>query len=191
MNPRTDAMLLLRSTAEPNVFAELFDRHATAVYRYLARRGGPQLADDLTGEVFTRAFAARHSYDTTQPEALPWLYGIAHNVLRSEVRGRAREISAGARWAGRADPDAAYEEVDERLDAQREPVLDVLATLPATERDVLLLVAWENLTPTEAAAALSIPAGTARSRLHRARALLRAGLQAAAQPTFPTSCKES
>lgn len=187
----TDAALLLRSRCDPDAFTDVFDRHAPAVHRYLARRAGSQIADDLTGEVFTRAFAGRHTYNTTHPEALPWLYGIAHNVLRSDARGRARESSAGARWAGRADPDTSYQDVDDRVDAQRQPVLDVLASLPADEREVLLLVAWEDLTPTQAATALNIPAGTARSRLHRARTLLRAGLQAPPHMLLPTSCKET
>jgi len=50
--------------------------------------------------------------------------------------------------------------------------------LPQAERDVLLLVAWEQLTPAQAAAALGVPQGTARSRLHRARAALRLALAA-------------
>jgi RNA polymerase sigma-70 factor (ECF subfamily) len=61
--------------------------------------------------------------------------------------------------------------VDARLDAAAlAPQLrQALKDLPDVERELLLLVAWENLTPTEAAQALGIPAGTARSRLHRAR----------------------
>ena len=65
-----------------------------------------------------------------------------------------------------------------RLDAQavRGPLARALAKLAAAERDVLLLVAWAGLSCQEAATALDIPAGTARSRLHRARKAMRAAL---------------
>lgn len=68
--------------------------------------------------------------------------------------------------------------MDQRLDAAAlAPELRrALADLPAEERELLLLVSWEELTPTEAAAVVGIPAGTARSRLHRARGRLRARL---------------
>jgi RNA polymerase sigma-70 factor (ECF subfamily) len=71
-----------------------------------------------------------------------------------------------------------WQAVDQRLDAVAAGPLirRKLAELPENERELLLLVAWEGLTPTEAAAVVGIPAGTARSRLHRARARLRARL---------------
>ncbi len=68
-----------------------------------------------------------------------------------------------------------WDDVVDRLDstAQAGALLPALRALPPDERDVLLLVAWEQLTPAEAAEVLGIPPGTARSRLHRARAALR------------------
>jgi RNA polymerase sigma factor (sigma-70 family) len=68
-----------------------------------------------------------------------------------------------------------WDEITDRLDSavRARALVSAVRKLPATERDVLLLVAWEQLTPAEAAAALGIPPGTARSRLHRARATLR------------------
>ncbi|MCG7526648.1 RNA polymerase sigma factor, partial [Streptomyces sp. OfavH-34-F] len=82
-----------------------------------------------------------------------------------------------------ADP---WQAVDQRLDAAAvAPELRrELAELPSIERELLLLVAWEQLTPAEAAAAVGIPAGTARSRLHRARARLRDGLTGPARTTL-------
>jgi RNA polymerase sigma-70 factor (ECF subfamily) len=75
-----------------------------------------------------------------------------------------------------------WDGVNERLDsaARARLVASAVRALPAAERDVLLLVAWEELTPAEAAAVLGVPPGTARSRLHRARATLRAGLSSRA-----------
>jgi RNA polymerase sigma factor (sigma-70 family) len=71
-----------------------------------------------------------------------------------------------------------WDDVVERLDsaARTQDLVSALRALPAAERDVLLLVAWEQLTPAEAAVVLGVPPGTARSRLHRARAALRAVL---------------
>ena len=66
-------------------------------------------------------------------------------------------------------------------------MMSALHELPSSERDVLLLVAWEQLTPAEAALALSIPPGTARSRLHRARASLR---QLLAEPADETEVRK-
>lgn len=75
------------------------------------------------------------------------------------------------------------DDVVDRLDsaARAQLLVSALRALPPAERDVLLLVAWEQLTPAEAAVVLGVPPGTARSRLHRARAALRlvlAGAQA-------------
>jgi len=95
---------------------------------------------------------------------------VARNVLAGHVRRAARtQLPPGEQVT---DP---WQAVDQRLDAAAlAPALrDALAELPMEEREVLLLVGWEQLTPAEAAAAVGIPAGTARSRLHRARGRLR------------------
>jgi RNA polymerase sigma factor (sigma-70 family) len=97
--------------------------------------------------------------------ALPWLYGIAMNVLRRYFRHR--------QPSGAVDPDLVmdWDAVDARLDAeaQRRRLRNALCTLSDSDRDLLLLVAWEGLTSAEAAAVLGISKVAARSRLHRAR----------------------
>ena len=97
--------------------------------------------------------------------ALPWLYGIAANVLRRHFR-EAAVAGAAAHDAG-MDWDA----VEARLDAQaqRGQLRGALSVLSPAERDLLLLVAWEGLSPAEAARAVGISQVAARSRLHRAR----------------------
>jgi RNA polymerase sigma factor (sigma-70 family) len=166
----TDGTLIERSArGRPDAFVEVVRRHEVAVHGFLARRASAQVAADLLGEVWVRAFAGRAGYDPAYPDARPWLFGIARNVLRSHWRSR-RDAPAAADRA--EDP---WDAVIDRLDsAGRAPALMAAITaLPPAERDVLLLVAWEQLTPAQAALALGIPAGTARSRLHRARAALR------------------
>ena len=178
----TDAEVMAASLEDPAAFALLFDRHVVAVHRVLARRLGGPGADDLTGEVFRIAFEARGSYDGAYVSARPWLFGIALNVIRRESRTERRRLRVLARGAAQAelsvDP---LLSVDERVDAGVEArvVLDALADLSPGDRDVLLLVAWEQLEPSEVAAVLGIPAGTVRSRLHRARRLLREHVESA------------
>jgi RNA polymerase sigma-70 factor, ECF subfamily len=167
----TDGALIERSLrGRPDAFVEVVQRHEVAVHGFLARRAGYQVADDLIGEVWVRAFAGRGGYDPGHDDARPWLYGIARNVLRAHWRA--------GRDAGHAAAEAAvdpWDDVVDRLDsaARAQDLISALRSLPAAERDVLLLVAWEQLTPAEAAVVLGVPQGTVRSRLHRARAALR------------------
>lgn len=172
--PATDAEIVTRSGAHPAAFGELFERHAASVHRFLARRGGAQLADDLLGEVFAQALGARSRYDPTYADARPWLLGFAHNAVRKELRSRGREGRALLRLPP-GDAEDPYGAADDRLvaGAGHERVLRELDRLPERERELLLLVAWDHLTPTEAARVLTIPAGTARRLLHTARTLLR------------------
>jgi RNA polymerase sigma-70 factor (ECF subfamily) len=153
VEPETDGTLIQRSArGRPDAFVEVVRRHEVAVHGFLARRAGRQVAADLLGEVWVRAFAGRDGYDPAYADARPWLFGIARNVLR-------------AHWRARQDANPAADRAEDPWAA--------IAALPPAERDVLLLVAWEQLTPAQAALALGVPPGTARSRLHRARAALR------------------
>lgn len=157
---------------DPVAFVEVFWRHGSAVHAYLARRSGRQDADDLLSEVWLRAFKGRGGYDREFADARPWLYGIARHVLHAHWR----QIGRPAVPILEPAPLDYWQEVDARLDAtaQREALRSALARLPDGEREVLLLVVWEQLTPAEAALTLGIPQGTARSRLHRALVALRA-----------------
>jgi RNA polymerase sigma-70 factor (ECF subfamily) len=167
-----DSALIERSAhGYPDEFVEVARRHEVAIHGYLARRAGRQAADDLLAEVWLRAFAARAGYDVRHADAGPWLCGIARNVLREHWRATSADgLTALAET--RVDP---WDGINARLDtAERaKEVMSAVRVLPAAEREVLLLVAWDQLTPAEAAQVLGVPQGTARSRLHRARATLR------------------
>jgi RNA polymerase sigma-70 factor (ECF subfamily) len=158
-------------------FVRLFWRHGPAVHSYLSRRAGHQQADDLLEEVWVRAFRSRDRYDA-RLDALAWLYGIARNVLLGHFRAQHAIAVAdtGLRHPGEPDP---WDAVDDRLDARRtvSSLTEALAALSHEDREVLLLVAWEQLTSAEVAVVLDIPQGTARSRLHRARVQLRGYLE--------------
>ena len=161
----TDAEAIARSLRHPSAFEVVFERHFTAVFRYLRRRVGAA-ADDLTAETFTRAFAGRAGFDLARPDARPWLFGIATNVLRAHHRDAYVPVAV-------AERDVVID-ADDRLDAAsalaRHAAL--LRALTVEQREVLLLVAVAELTYEETAEALGVPVGTVRSRLSRARAAL-------------------
>jgi RNA polymerase sigma factor (sigma-70 family) len=169
----SDADEIASSIARPDRFEVILERRGPAVYRYFRRRVGAALAEELTAETFARAFSTRHRFDCRDAaSALPWLYGIAGNLVRMHRRTEERRLRAYARAAdsGLEPPPSA--DADRRLDAQRlRPALAAaLADLPSTQREVLLLHAWTELSHSEIAAALDIPLATVRTRLHRARA---------------------
>jgi RNA polymerase sigma factor (sigma-70 family) len=169
-----DSEAVARSLAgDPEAFATLVRRHGQVVHGYLRRRSDRQTADDLVGDVWLRAFHSRRGYDQTWSSARPWLYGIAAHALRAHWRRRVPDGGAGTESGH--DP---WSDTDARLDAARRwPALrDALGHLCPEDREVLLLVAWERLSPTEVAVALGLPPGTVRWRLHRARHLVRSRL---------------
>ena len=176
MESESDAAVIKASLAEPACFGELFDRHATLIFRYLVRRVGVDAAEPLLGDVFRVAFEKRAAYEAERLSARPWLYGIATNLLAHHRRSEARRIAATARLLAKQGPaDDPTDAVVSRLDAVElwPHVADALAGLPEGERDALLLDAWEELSYDEIATALDIPVGTVRSRLNRARRTLR------------------
>jgi RNA polymerase sigma factor (sigma-70 family) len=176
----TDSEILERSRESPALFAVLFDRHAVAVHRYLARRVGASAADDVVAETFLVAFEKRQGYDPDWPDARPWLFGIASNLLRRRRRDEVRMLRAYARTGIDPVTDIGADQVAARVDAEaaRRRLADALAKLAQGDRDVLLLFAWAALSYDEIAQALGIPIGTVRSRLHRARRQVRAALGA-------------
>jgi RNA polymerase sigma factor (sigma-70 family) len=152
--------------------AELFDRHADAIYNYCFRRTASwSAAEDATSTVFLEAWRTRRNMRTHDGSALPWLYGIANNVCRSTLRSRDRMYRALRRVpdVGTA-PDHA-ETVAGRVDSERQmaQVLEAVRRLPRHEQEVLALIVWSGLSYEQAAAALEVPIGTVRSRLSRAR----------------------
>ncbi|MCU1364660.1 MAG: putative polymerase subfamily sigma factor, partial [Ilumatobacteraceae bacterium] len=150
----------------------LFDAHADAIFRYAARRVGADDAADVVSEAFVIALDRFAAYSLERGGARGWLFGIANNVLRHHWRSEQRCLAALARHHAVAvpGPDPLLD-VDGRLDAEVEVerLLRQVADLPADDRDLLTMYAWEHLPYADIAAAMSIPVGTERSRLHRLR----------------------
>ena len=156
--------------AESTRFERLFRRHHGAVVAYVRRRAPAEGVDDVVGETFLVAW---RRLDGVPDEELPWLLGVARNVLATQRRGahrrRALTLRLGtAAPAGTdgAEPAPSVDGVDGRL-------LAALANLSEKDREALTLTAWDGLEPHEAAAVLGDSPAAFRVRLHRARGRFR------------------
>jgi RNA polymerase sigma-70 factor (ECF subfamily) len=174
----TDARIIEEACSRPIAFAEIFDRHYDALRDYLARRLPAALAEELAAESFLIAFERRRDYDLAFPSARPWLFGIATNLLGRHRRDERRRIAAYARSLPGSRVEAP-DEIASRLDAaqMRTALARAIGDLEPGDRDALLLQTLAELTYPEVARALGIPAGTVKSRLHRARTQLASALQ--------------
>jgi RNA polymerase sigma factor (sigma-70 family) len=175
---------------DPDLFEAFYREHVEGVQRFVARRvGGRELAADLTAEIFLAAIDSAHRYRPGRATPKAWLYGIARVLVANDRRRSGRERAGEERLSGSSllDPEDAAR-IDARIDAaaQSRRLYEAMDRLPDGERAVLELVAIDELTVAEAAAAAGVRSGTARVRLYRARRRLRAELEAGQ----PTSKKE-
>jgi RNA polymerase sigma-70 factor (ECF subfamily) len=152
-----EALMLDFQRGSRQAFEELFGRYRVPLYSFFRRRlGSGESADDLTQETFLAVIQATARYE---PRALvrTYLYGIAFKLLAAERRKRARDqqADAGPTSSGGSD---------ERL-----WVRQALDRLDASDREILMLREYEQLSYAEIADLLRLPVNTVRSRLFRAR----------------------
>lgn len=158
---------------DADAFGLLFQRHGARIHGYVLRRtGDPNLAEDIVAVVFLEAWRQRAGVELHQPSALPWLYGVAANVIRHQHRSRRRHHAALDRLAHLPPASPALVERQAQAAADARRVLEQIRSLPRRERDVLVLSVWEGLSHAEIAVALDTTIGTVKSRLSRARARL-------------------
>ena len=159
-----------------DAYAVIYERHADAVYNYAFRRTGSWArAEDVTSMVFLEGWRRRSSTELTHQSALPWLYGIANNVIRHQKRSHLRHQRMLARLPhAPVEPDHGPAVVG-RLDDERRTalVLEAIEVLTEVEREVVALCVWSGLGYAEASIAMGVPVGTVKSRLARARQRLR------------------
>lgn len=142
-------------------FELLYGRYAPAVKAYVLRRAGTTMADDVVSEVFTVCW---RRFDEVPANPLPWLLGVARRVLSTHRRGERRRLALRDRLVETHDRSGdAATTIDDGSLAR------ALARLSDPDRELLLLIAWDGLSPAEAATVLGIKAPTARVRLLRAR----------------------
>lgn len=168
------------------VFVVLYERHYGQVLAYARRRVEEAAARDVAAETFLVAW---RRLDEAVARGLPWLYRTAQLTLANRARTERRAARTVGRLAALpAEPhvaDPAVTHVD------RPQVFDALRTLPAADRELLLLVVWEQLDVRTAAGVVGCSAGAAEVRLHRARRRLRGVLHQPparrAHPDLPPS----
>jgi RNA polymerase sigma-70 factor (ECF subfamily) len=177
----SDAAVLHASLEDPELFAVVYDRYAEQLFQYAQRRLGPDAAQDVVAETFLAAFRRRARYDDARPEARPWLFGILVKEIARHHRAERAYLKAVTRAPREVADDGPADRVAEEVTAwaSRACVAAALLGLSARERELLLLIAWSELSYEEAAQVLGVPIGTVRSRLSRARQKLRRRLGAA------------
>ncbi|GLF98315.1 RNA polymerase sigma factor [Streptomyces yaizuensis] len=168
---------------EADRFTAVYDACRGRVWAYVVSRAGRQVADEVVSETFTVAWRRRADLPA---DPLPWLLGVARNVLRDTVRAEVRRESLAAEfrdWTERSAPAGEGDVADAVAD--RNALLTALATLADEDREILVLTAWHGLKPAEAARVVGCSAATLRVRLHRARKRLTKAADAAPAPLAP------
>ncbi|GGM55563.1 siderophore-interacting protein [Micromonospora sonchi] len=161
--------------AEPDErFTVLYHTHHPRVYAYAVSRAGRKLADDVVGDTFLVAW---RKLDDVPAVPLPWLLGVARNVIRERFRDDVRQASLAAElraWVVEADGDVADGVVE------RATMLAALAGLGEDDREALTLTAWQGLSAKAAARVVGCSTATFFVRLHRARRRLEQAMSDAA-----------
>ncbi len=166
--------MVVRSGQETR-FDRIFDRHHDAVQRYCLRRLPWHEVNDVVAEVFLVAW--RRIDEAPESRELPWLYGIAKNVIRNAHRARHRQerlrTKVSAQGGLTSEPSA---EVHVVRNVEEQTVLDALATLRHADQELLRLKCWEQLSNGEIAAVLGVSTHAVDMRINRARGQLERAL---------------
>jgi RNA polymerase sigma-70 factor (ECF subfamily) len=183
-------------------FELLYAKHAPAVKAYVLRRADASTADDVVAEVFVVCW---RRFEEVPVDPLPWLLGVARRVLSTQRRGERRRGALHDRltqtaglsisespddFAGEA-PSGVTDAIPRLEDGALAGVADValagaLARLSEADRELLLLIAWDGLSPVEAATVIGVKPATVRVRLSRARRRLTQALSR--ERSDPTTC---
>ena len=152
---------------------ETYDRYSAAIYAVALRAlGAHHDAEDVTQQVFVRAWRGRETFDPDRGTLGGWLIGITRRQVSDRLSGRVRELQAADR-AGRAVRDEPLPELDRSVDAV--VVADELDKLAPQVRTVVRLAFFDDLTHQQIAAATGLPLGTVKSHLRRGMDRLRRG----------------
>jgi RNA polymerase sigma-70 factor (ECF subfamily) len=165
---------MFRRTRSPDAIEALFVDHFDSIYRFAVCRVGRDAAVDIAAETFAQALRSAERMDPAR-DARAWLFGIANNVIRHHRRAEERRIRAYATVERQSDAAGRTGHAESEV-FLRARLVEALVLLDARDREALLLFAWADLSYEEIATALQIPLGTVRSRIHRARRVLRESL---------------
>lgn len=161
---------------------DLFRAHAADVLAYALRRTDAASADDVVSDVFL--VAARRLDRIPEERSELWLYGVARRALANRRRAARRRAALAS-----ALVDLHRGRVDEKQ-AVGSSILDALAALRSSDREVLMLTAWEGLSAEEVAVVMTCSPQAVHTRLHRARARLQAEIDRCGDVAVPISHAE-
>jgi RNA polymerase sigma factor (sigma-70 family) len=175
------ALLTAWAAGDRTAGARFISSFYAPICRFFATKGGDH-ADDLVQQTFAACTGSLTAWRGVS-SARAFLFGIARNVLFEHIRRRVRD--------GRSPPDFRTSalvdlvpgiQTQASLEADRQRLAAAMQTIPLELQVALELYYWEDLSIEELGAVLSLPAGTVKSRLHRARAAIRVALDASAHP---------
>jgi RNA polymerase sigma-70 factor (ECF subfamily) len=184
MDPPSDRALAERAVhGDAEAFAELYRRYQRPIFNYILRCTGQRaLAEELLQETFTRVWRVGRTFDTVQGAFRPWLYKIALNTIRSELRKKRHDTQHVPLEGVETETSASRPTEDPavRLDLSRQAraVVRALDALPPYFKEVVVLRCYQQLKFSEIAEITGAPEGTLKARFHRAVAALRASLGA-------------
>jgi RNA polymerase sigma factor (sigma-70 family) len=177
----TDEELLARAGRDRDAFEELYRRTIARVVSFAVRRcRRAQDVPDLVAAIWLEVIGSADRFDPGRGDAVPWLLGVAANVVASDARRRAREREAAKRLAGlRVLDDDEVALLEGAIDAAAVApgIRAAIDALPEGERAVAELVMVEEMAPEEAARALGLRPAAVRMRLARARRKLRLAME--------------
>lgn len=153
--------------ADSNLFEALFQEHAAKVQAYCLRRAPVEDARDAAAEVFAVAWSKRRQLPEDE-KILPWLYGIAARVLANQRRASRRKSAFLRRFLGVSERSLSGPEEQVLFNAETQEVLDALQRLGPSDREIVMLIAWEELTRDQAAVVLGCSPEAAKKRYQRA-----------------------
>jgi RNA polymerase sigma-70 factor, ECF subfamily len=163
---------------DPSAFGELYERHVTAIYRYVYYRvGNADDTEDLTARVFVRAFKHVKTYNDRGVPFTAWLYRIAHNVVANYHRDNFRHPSIpldDIELHG-----AHHDDVDLHIDGQRDRdrLLRAIRLLPEERQQLVVLKFVEQLQNAEIGQIMNRSEGAVKSLYHRTLMQLREALE--------------
>jgi RNA polymerase sigma-70 factor (ECF subfamily) len=137
-------------------------------------QAGRQVADEVVSDTFLVAW---RRFDDLPDPVLPWLFGVARNVLREQARASRNRQSLADELQSWTTAEEGLTADPADVVAERLAVLTALAGLHDDDRELLTLVAWHGLSPAQAAAVIGCSTATYSVRLHRARKRLERALK--------------
>ncbi|HTZ62776.1 MAG TPA: RNA polymerase sigma factor [Solirubrobacteraceae bacterium] len=176
----SDGELLGASRSQPDAFGAFYDRYERSVLGYFARRtADPEVAADLTAEVFAAALGAAHRYKPRTPSAAGWLFTIAHNkLLKSRSRGRVEAVAR--RRLGIREPIQLGADTLERIESAAAAdgwVIELLERLPPLQREAVRARILDERSYPDIAGELRTSELVVRKRVSRGLSALRAQLE--------------